>query len=208
MPSGKTHDEYWKKGIKVAYLSSFVFFIVFEMFLVFTNIYPYSQILGFYLANSFVISIGNFSGYLIGRVVTPDLDDAGVTKNEWMAINNVPVLGAAFVGYWMVYGDRFTHRGFWSHSYIVSSFIRTLYLFAWFVLLDHIPEIVYVYVFGIFLGLSQSDAIHIYLDTTYEEKNGKFIRREEKCRRNSFGNLISKSKKGKLGKIAKRIKRS
>ena len=110
-------------------------------------------------------------GYLLGKVVTPDLDQANITKTEWDMMRVGGDLGAVFVAYWMLYGRRMKHRSFWSHSYGLSTFVRMLYQFWWVVLL-HPVNVVWFILLGCFLGLSVSDGIHIWLDSQ-EKYKGK-----------------------------------
>ena len=72
-------------------------------------------------------------------------------------------LGAIFVAYWMPYGRRMKHRSFWSHSYIISTFIRMIYQF-WWILFLHPVNLVLFILLGAYIGLCVSDGLHIWLD--------------------------------------------
>ena len=134
MPGGKKHDEIWKQRFPWLGVVSVLVFIFFEYTLVY--IYPYSCIWNKYcFTNSLLIAIGLPLGYLIGRIVTPDLDQANITKTEWDAMRNAKLLGVFFVMYWLPYGYLMKHRSSLSHSYVFSSIIRMVYLFWWMVFL-------------------------------------------------------------------------
>ena len=133
MPGGKFHDYIWKKLSFVPVITFFLIFLVLEYTLVY--VYPYSCIGKHCFTNSLLVSIGIPLGYLLGRVVTPDMDMIGITKTEWDILRKGKLLGVFFVMYWMPYAYLVSHRSFLSHSYIFSSFIRMIYMFWWIVFL-------------------------------------------------------------------------
>jgi len=173
MPSGKTHNREWRRRLKICTIwLPLLSFILLEYTL--SYIYPYSCAGSHCFTNSLLISIGMPLGYLLGRVITPDLDQANITVTEWDVMRWLGDFGAIFVGYWMFYGRRMKHRSFWSHSYVFSSFIRMLYQF-WWIVFFHPPGLVLFILFGVFVGLSVSDGIHIWLDRNYKEKNREIV---------------------------------
>lgn len=175
MPQGATHDKMWKKYRKYAYLSSLVVFFVGEMLVwhLYLDI-KYGWYLFLYPA---ITMIGVPVGYETSRYVTPDLDDPGITYNEGLLRRKNKLVGSIFMAYWMPY-SIIPHRHFLSHGYVVSSIIRFTYQFIWIPFL-HPPLFAYIFLFGIGIGMSEGDAVHIWYDLTFVERNGKLERRKK-----------------------------
>ena len=161
MPSGKKHDEMWGRCFPWLGIVSILIFIILEFTLVY--VYPYSCVGSHCFTNSLLTAIGVPLGYLFGRYITPDLDQSNITKTEWDAMRKAKLFGVFFVMYWLPYGYLMKHRSTLSHSYILSSAIRMVYSF-WWILFLHPVNLVLFILFGVFLGLSVSDGIHIFLD--------------------------------------------
>ena len=140
---------------------SIFIFLLFEYTLVY--VYPYSCAGSHCFTNSLLIAIGTPLGYLLGKFVTPDLDQSNITKTEWDAMRTAKLLGVIFVMYWLPYGYLMKHRSQHSHSYVWSTAIRMIYMFWWIVFLHPVSLVLFI-LFGVFLGLSVSDGIHIWLD--------------------------------------------
>ena len=169
MPSGQKHDDLWRKAYLAPIFASVFSFTLLEFTL--SYIYPYSCLISnlYCFTNSLLISIGIPLGYLLGRVVTPDMDMIGITKTEWDILRKGKLLGVFFIMYWMPYAYLVSHRSYLSHSYMFSSFIRMIYMFWWVMFLHPINLVLFI-LFGIFFGLSVSDGIHIWADENIKEK--------------------------------------
>lgn len=119
-------------------------------------------------------------GCLSGMVLTPDLDcieTPVVTKaEEWM--RKVPLLGIIMVWYWMPYAMLIPHRHALSHTPVLGTLLRLVYLTP---LLLMATALVYAYgpegavitmyqwlrspvMFGWVLGLMISDFMHYLFD--------------------------------------------
>ena len=169
MPSGKVHDELWKKSKAAPVIVALMVYGLFDITLY--RIFPYSCIGRHCVSNALLIAIGVPLGYLLGKVVTPDLDLFGITTTEWYSIRKAGVFGLIFVMYWLPYGYLFKgrHRHYWSHSYFVSTLVRVVYMSWWTFFI--VPYTMYfVLWFGMYLGLAISDCIHIWADYNYKRR--------------------------------------
>jgi len=101
------------------------------------------------------------AGCLSGMVLTPDLDQEGINKIEWIIIKKSLGLGFLWLMYWYPYALIMKHRSFASHFPIVSTAIRFIYQF-WALFIFSDIDIVYYALF--FVGLCFSDIVHYYLD--------------------------------------------
>lgn len=110
---------------------------------------------------SLLISFGCF----LGLFLDPDLDLVGKTESE-KRVGKIPIFGWFWFLYWFPYGKFLKHRSFWSHTPLLGTFIRWVYLFA-------IPFILcypifndqfYTYMAYIFLGNAVSDILHWIYD--------------------------------------------
>lgn len=110
-----------------------------------------------------VVVAGEAIGNLLGVIVEPDLDQIGVTSSEGRAMRALKLIGVIWTMYWMPYAYLFKHRSYFSHGYIVSTAIRFAYCF-WWLWFYNPSELIKVFMFGIFLGLCRSDAVHIVKD--------------------------------------------
>jgi len=112
------------------------------------------------------LALGTGIGYFLGQFIDPDLDLVGITSSEGRMLRKIPVLGSVSVAYWTMYGAAFRrlHRSKWTHSYVFSTLLRFLYGF-WPLYFLHYTAVWFLWVvFGMFVGLCVSDALHIYLD--------------------------------------------
>jgi len=166
MPNGKVHDSFWKKAYPLPIIITVIVYILVDFTLGY--IAPYTCAKSWCLSNSLLTSIGIPFGYLLGKVITPDLDMPGITQSEWWVMRKFKIFGALFTAYWMPYGYLFSHRSFWTHSYFISSFIRVIYQF-WWIFVINLGNFRYFILFGIYLGLCISDSIHIWLDYHYQK---------------------------------------
>lgn len=166
MPSGKVHDFYWKKVVRLAIV--FVLVLWFVLDLLFANLQPFTCDYGHCFSTATVISLGVLLGYLLGKFITPDLDMPGITQNEWEMMKRFKLIGAIFVAVWMPYGYVMKHRSFLSHSYIFSTLLRMVYMFWWVAFIGY--TVLNVLLLGTLIGLGLSDALHIWLDKNYKDK--------------------------------------
>lgn len=91
-------------------------------------------------------------------------------------VNELPILGHVMYGISSTYGSIFRrhHRSFITHFPFVSTLIRLIFVFIIpFVIGDSYLQINFIgngwlwFWVGIWIGLSQADSIHWYLDKTY-----------------------------------------
>lgn len=67
-------------------------------------------------------------GTLSGLAIEPDLDIATLTHSERRMIRRYGALGRAWSAFWYFYGLSFQHRSKWTHTPILGTLIRLLYL--------------------------------------------------------------------------------
>ena len=152
MPDGQTHYKYFKKGYLWNIPSSLILVLVDWRF-----------------------GLGNLVGYSLHRYLDNDLDIMGTNLAEGRQVNELPVLGHIMFGISSAYGSIFRryHRSFITHFPFVSTFIRLCFFGA-------IPLLVadnlginligngwHKFWIGLWVGLSQADAIHWALDKKF-----------------------------------------
>lgn len=111
-------------------------------------------------------------GVWVGLFVTPDLDHHHLTTyNESIIIRWNSTIGNAFVAFWKPYGVLYGHRSSWSHSPIVSTFIRFAYMtpaiaIIWLpVMYLSFPSTWAILPFiAIFIGMCIADMGHLWKD--------------------------------------------
>ena len=74
------------------------------------------------------IVVGALIGSLIGTIVTPDLDLV-VPSNFF---SKLPIINFLWMCLWWPYKKIVKHRSFVSHSPLVSTILRLLYMLLWF----------------------------------------------------------------------------
>ena len=180
MPDGQIHYEYWSKLKTPARIIALVTFNIIlrvtNLSLIICSIFFFGQILAY---------------ELLGRYLDPDLDQPSWTAAEGRMIKDFGVFALPLLAYWSVYayfifalayitkttnGSLGGHRTFWSHSIPLGTIIRFVFAFWWtpFVITYFNGEYLYYSItllLGMFVGLVNSDSIHIYLDE--REKRGK-----------------------------------
>ena len=110
-------------------------------------------------------AVGVLAGYALGNIVEPDLDILDRTRSENDAIKAFGVAaGYVWIAFWLVYALLIPHRSRLSHGLVVSTAIRLLYLFWWVPLVWDTGGLLWVFAFGVFLGLVISDSVHIIAD--------------------------------------------
>lgn len=151
MPNGEVHHKYFMRGYLVE--------IPVSIALIFVD---------------FQFAIGNIIGYSCGRWVDPDWDIMGTNNAEGRMVKELPLIGHFLYGISSTYGSIFRrlHRSFITHFPFVSTAIRW-----WFVML--LPYLIterfgFMFFYGVerfwlgtWVGLSQADAIHWWLDKSY-----------------------------------------
>ena len=143
MPSGRIHHFWWKRFRWLALTGAALFALL-----------------------DLAIGAGFLAGYWLGKYVEPDLDHRNFTGSEYRAMRELKFIGAILVGYFQPYAYLLPHRHFLSHTPIISTAIRFVYLFWWVGILwvksDNI--ILLNVMLGIFYGLCMSDTVHWMLD--------------------------------------------
>lgn len=171
MPSGKEHHEIWKASRPLAFISCGMLGAGMTMA---TGS----------LVDGAILGMSGMAGYLLGDLVTPDQDLVSIDRGESIAIKSVIFL--PLVAWTTLYARIMQgmggHRGFWSHSLLVSTFIRLCwFLFPVVMLLkvmglgDILPQYDLNFL-GVFYGLSIADALHIIADHRSDGRK-KFISR-------------------------------
>lgn len=156
MPAGEVHYKYYKRGY---------WFIFIETL--------------FLISLDFKVGLGNLLGYSIGRWIDPDWDLVTANNSESRMINEIPILGHFLYGISSTYGSIFRryHRSFITHFPFVSTAIRLLFVgFIPFIVGDNLGINFigggwYKFHLGVWIGLSQADAIHWFLDSMSEKED-------------------------------------
>lgn len=117
------------------------------------------------------IGTGVILGCLLGIPLTPDLDQIGVNKSEWILVKKFGPFGFAWLMLWWLYAWIIPHRSFWSHFPIVGTVLRLVYMISLPAMLYIykgynivLPELVWEGLIGIFIGLLMSDFLHWVMD--------------------------------------------
>lgn len=77
------------------------------------------------------LTIAAALGSFIGLTINPDYDvNHGLPRSFF---TRIPYIAVLWVAMWKPYSLAFKHRSFWSHSPLVSTIIRLLYMTVWFV---------------------------------------------------------------------------
>ena len=119
---------------------------------------------------------GHILGYSFGKFCDPDWDVITANNSESRMIKEIPVLGHFLFGISSWYGSYFfhSHRGFWSHFPVVSTAIRLIFVGIFPLLIadnlgiNLIGNGWHMFWIGFWLGLSEADGIHSFLDATDE----------------------------------------
>ena len=107
-----------------------------------------------------------YFGFAIHRWIDPDLDLKGYSDSEARMIQDFGLFGYVLRAYFNIYarvcyaiGGK--HRGWMSHSPLLSTFIRLVWLLWWVPFVVRVPWEAYVVVWA---GLAHADLIHILAD--------------------------------------------
>lgn len=147
MPDGKTHRKIYKKYSPLISV-------------------PISALL---IYGYWYLAIWVAIGYIIhGLGITPDLDLEGINDDEGRWIDSfflIPMVAWSTM-YARIIRKFGSHRGILSHGFFISSLIRLLWFGFPFVMLFRYFFIdpLYIEFFGMFIGLSIADALHILAD--------------------------------------------
>jgi hypothetical protein len=148
MASGKEHYIAWKRFFPM--LAGFSFLLA---------------LMGYWYLSIWVVV-----GYLLhGKLgITNDLDLISINQDEAMWIRTIVLIPLVM---WSTFYARIMqglggHRSFWSHSFGVSTFIRLMFFGFPFILVFRyfFTDPIYYEFFGMFIGLSIADGIHIIMD--------------------------------------------
>lgn len=163
MPDGKTHLKLWRVFYPLAVCVSLVLGVY---------IFYFS---GFY-SLGIGVAISILFGYFLGEFIDPDWDEMSATNSEGRLVK-IPVIGVLVYGISSIYGAIFRrhHRSFLTHFPFVSTLIRLLFVFWWFIPLYYFNIIPYSEIqgyawLGIWTGLSIADTIHYCADLLYSNK--------------------------------------
>jgi hypothetical protein len=155
VPSGEVHYAYFKKG------------------------YPFEIALSLTLCLfDWKFALGNIVGYSFHRYCDNDLDIMGTNNAEGRQVNELFLIGHFMYGISSTYGSIFRryHRSFITHFPFVSTLIRLIFFFTPVLILGDYWGINFIgngwhmFWLGFWVGLSQADGIHWFLDKTYGDK--------------------------------------
>ena len=112
-------------------------------------------------------------GCLSGVLLTPDLDQEGISAAEWRLVKATFGLGFVWLALWWPYAFVFRHRGV-SHWPIIGTLTRLAYLGGFWVIIwlilgrPDLPRAQIEYLgFGV-AGLMLSDLLHCLMDTFWK----------------------------------------
>ena len=116
-------------------------------------------------------------GYSLGRYFDPDLDLMGASACEGRIVNELPLIGHFIFGATSAYGSTFRrfHRSWVTHLPFVSTLIRLIFVgMVPFLICENfainlIGQGWHMFWVGVWLGLSQADGIHWFLDMKWKD---------------------------------------
>jgi len=111
------------------------------------------------------------AGCLAGILLTPDLDQIGISKSEWALVRRLGPIGFLWMAFWMPY-TIIRHRHWLSHAPVIGTLGRLAYLAVpsvvlWLVLGHpdvHLPPWGPNALLGGIAGLIVSDTLHWFFD--------------------------------------------
>lgn len=108
------------------------------------------------------LAVATASGCLLGILLTPDLDVKGIRADS--IVRDMGLIPALIWGIvWNPYSALFPHRSFWTHSPLLGTLIRFIYIGIWLGVFGLLPR-PGPFVCRIILGVTMSDNIHIGAD--------------------------------------------
>ena len=78
-----------------------------------------------------VVGLGATVGCLGGIILSPDMDQEGISKTEWAIVKYLGPLGFLFMAWSWPYAKLIKHRSPWSHFPIVGTAGRLAYCALW-----------------------------------------------------------------------------
>lgn len=119
-----------------------------------------------------VAAAGAGVGCLAGLVLTPDLDQEGISHSEWQIIKCTFGLGFLWLMFWWPYAVMFRHRDWLSHAPLVGTLTRVIYIIVPLVVvavmqdwdLTAVPSAAWEFLAWAFGGLCVSDTAHFVED--------------------------------------------
>ena len=145
MPSGKIHLTLWKRWSWVIVPLTFM---------------------GMTLGPTFALGI--LIGYGLGYYFDPDWDQISITGGEGRILRHLKLVGSMMLGFFLPYAYLFKHRGI-SHMPVVGTITRWMWIGLIAFLFFRTGLFLYVkqnthFIYGILVGQSYSDFIHILAD--------------------------------------------
>ena len=157
MPSGQIHEQLRRRGRWIAFpISAISPFILEPLDLIHSGHY--------------LIGLGIFIGYEIGRYITNDWDCVTMTEDESNMTDEVPILGHYLFGVSSMYGSvmKHSHRKWYTHTPLIATLPR--YLIVFFPIWQYIyyspldwSWLILIFI-GMLFGTSMSDFIHWFAD--------------------------------------------
>ena len=110
-------------------------------------------------------------GSLVGVLLSPDLDQDGLTNSETVVFRRFRILGHTFFLYWYIYAVALKHRSPWSHFPILGTALRLAYLSPlWWLLFVFIGLPVPDLAVPAVVGLAVADLLHFLRDGKRRKK--------------------------------------
>jgi uncharacterized metal-binding protein len=130
------------------------------------------------MASGPIEGAGAFLGCLLGIILTPDLDQIGISKSEWGLVKKLGPLGFIWMALWWPYAVSIKHRSLLSHLPVLGTAIRLIYCAALLIIIWTIlgrPALVmpvwgWALLRGGLKGLVVSDTGHFILDLLPRKK--------------------------------------
>lgn len=91
---------------------------------------PVSGAVTYALTKDSHLSLWASGGCLLGILLTPDLDQEGISQVEWKIIRLTLGIGYLWLAFWGPYSIILPHRSPLSHWPIISTLLRLSYLWA------------------------------------------------------------------------------
>jgi hypothetical protein len=156
MSDGATHYKYFMQGYK----------------------YIAVQTAAMYFCCGSDVALFFLAGYSTGRWIDPDWDLAGASEAEGRQLREIPVFGWLLFAVSSFYGGifRHQHRKPITHWPLLSTAIRLLFVFAapvalmWWLGFPVLSPVWLEMYIWFWIGLSEADAIHYWLDIKSNEK--------------------------------------
>ena len=118
-------------------------------------------------------------GALAGILLSPDLDQDGLTNSETVVFRRSRILGHTFFIYWYLYAIVIKHRSPWSHFPILGTVVRVAYLSPlWWLLFIKVGLPIPYLAIPALIGLAVADLLHWLRDgMLFKKKRRKWVRK-------------------------------